>query len=507
MSTASRDTAIRGTDASRLTGLSKAVAEVAEALDRFVDEPQSTLPLDPRSTWEPLLARALPQEGAGEEEVLRLLRDAVIPNGLRIGARGFSGWVTTQPTVVPAVASLSAAVAGTQRYWLQPFEYLEGLALRWLAELFGLPEQMQGLFVSGGSVANLVGLGAARQRAGERLGFDPAREGVAHLPQPRLYASSEIHHVVHRAAAVLGLGREAVVELPVDEGYRLDVGALRERLAADRAADATPVAVAASAGTVNTGAVDPIAEILEVCREHDIWLHVDGAYGLPGMLDPEVAALFEGVAGADSVAFDPHKWLATGVGCGAVFVRDRQLLGRAFSLGDAEYLEPPAPEATDARSQFADFGEPYFHFGVEQSAQSRGALVWAALLEIGAEGFADRVRRHDGFAREVQARAEASPVLELVAPATLSICCFRYVPEDAPAGPEREALLSELNRELLRCVQERGRVLPSGTEVDGRFAIRPCFINPRTTAAEVDLLIEDVEACGAEAWAGMKGGA
>ena len=500
--------AVRDVDASRVADLASALEAVTPALDAFVED-GSTLPRDARAEWLAVLERPLPRQGAGADEVLRVLREVVIPNGLRIGAGGFSGWVTTSATTLPAVAALSALVAGGQRYWLQPYHELEGIALGWLRELFGLPEGMQDVFVSGGSVANLVGLGTARQAAGERLGVDAARDGVAGLPEPRLYASSEIHRVVHRAAAVLGLGRESVVELPVDAGLRLDVAALRERLAADRAAGCTLIAVAVSAGTVNSGAVDPIAEVLEVCREHELWLHVDGAYGLPGMLDPEVAALFEGVAGADSVAVDPHKWLATGLDCGAVFVRDAGLLGRAFSLGDAEYLEPPAPEAVDARSQFADFGVPYFDLGVEQSAPSRGVQVWSALLEIGAEGFAERVRRHNGFARRVQAAAEASLVLEVVTPAVLSICCFRYIPadapEDAPSGGDREALLDELNRELLRCMQERGRVAPSGTEIGGRFAIRPCFINPRTTAADVEALLSEVEACGAEAWGRMRG--
>lgn len=496
--------AVRDVDASRVGDLASALEVVTPALDAFAAD-GSTLPRDARADWLAALDRSLPARGAGPDEVLRLLGEVVIPNGLRIGAGGFSGWVTTSATTLPAVAALSALVAGGQRYWLQPYQELEGIALGWLRELFGLPEGMQGIFVSGGSVANLVGLGAARQAAGERLGIDPSRDGVAGLPKPRLYASSEIHHVVHRAAAVLGLGRESVVELPVDAGLRLDVAALRERVAADRAAGCTPIAVAASAGTVNSGAVDPIAEVLEVCREHGLWLHVDGAYGLPGMLDPEVASLFEGVAGADSVAVDPHKWLATGLGCGAVFVRDAGLLARAFSLGDAEYLEVPAPEAVDARSQFADFGVPYFDLGVEQSAPSRGVQVWSALLEIGAEGFAERVRRHNRFARRVQAAAEASPALEVLAPAVLSICCFRYVPADAPSGADRAALLDELNRELLRCMQERGRVAPSGTEIGGRFGIRPCFINPRTTSADVEALLSEVEACGAEAWERMRG--
>ena len=489
-----------GPDASATSGLAPAIEAVLPALERFIRE--GTLAADSDAGWQRQLAESLPEHGIGAEAVLELLSDVIIPNGLRIGAPGFSGWVTTAPTIVPAVTAMTATLAGTQRFWDQPYHLLEEVALGWLKELFSIPPEHQGVFVSGGSVASLVGLGAARQWAGERLGLDVSRDGCGALPEPRIYASTEVHHVVHRAAGVLGMGRRAVVELPVDDAFRLDVAALRKRLRADRAAGCTAVAVVATTGTVNTGAVDPLPEIVEVCREEQVWLHVDGAYGLPGMLDPQVSDLFAGLGDADSIVFDPHKWLAVPIGCGAVFVRDRELLGRAFTMEPAEYLDAqPDPGAGANRSQFHDLGVPYFHFGVEQSAPSRGVQVWSVLKEIGVDGFRDRVRRHNDFARHLAELVEASEVLELLAPVTLSICCFRYVPPDRPGSEEA---LNELNREVVRCVQERGRCAPSGTELRGAFAIRPCYINPRSTLADVEALIEEVETCGAAVWERMR---
>jgi glutamate/tyrosine decarboxylase-like PLP-dependent enzyme len=412
-------------------GLTEAIETLLPALERFLQftEPERTA--SERAIWSAQLDEPLPQKGAGATEVLSLLRDVVIPNGLRIGAPGFSGWVTTMPTTLPTAANFAAVIAGSAYLCIQAFNVLEAQALQWLAELIGLPSTYQGLFTSGGSAANLVGLGAARQYAAERLGVDPAHDGIETLPQPRIYASTEVHHVVYRAAAVLGLGRSAVVPIPTDETLRLDMTALRERLRRDQAAGCTPIAVVANAGTVNTGAIDPLPELGELCREQDIWLHVDGAYGLLGVLDPQTAPLYGDLRIADSLVLDPHKWLAAPIGCGTVFVRDRNLLGRAFTLETAAYLEESQPVyALDAplTSQFDDFGNEFIHFGIEQTAPSRGVQVWAILKEIGAEGVRARICRHNGYARHLAERVQSSPYLELMAPVSLSICCFRYVP-------------------------------------------------------------------------------
>jgi aromatic-L-amino-acid/L-tryptophan decarboxylase len=488
--------------------LASTVQELLPALERFTafDRPERTA-VD-RAAWSLQLDEPLSQTGAGAEAVVVALRDIVIPNGLRAGAPGFSGWVATMPTTIPAAAHLAAAVAGPLCVGVQAFNLLEAVALRWLAELLGLSTAYQGIFTSGGSVANLVGLGAARQHAAEQLGVDPASEGIEGVRKPRIYASAQVHHCIFRAAGVLGFGRRAVVTIPTDRTLRMDVAALRRRVRQDRAEGCSPVAVVATAGTINTGAVDPLPELGELCREENIWLHVDGAYGLLGVLDPEVAPLFGELDAADSLVVDPHKWLATSMGCGGVFVRDSGLLARAFTLEPAVYVEDSQPiyaSGTPITSQFDDFGYAFHHFGLEHSLPSRGVEVWAVLKEIGVDGVKSRIRRHNGYARHLAQRVLRSPYLELAAPVTLSTCCFRYTPEALRGRTDKAAtnLLNQLNREVLARVRARGRCMPSATTLGDMFVIRPCFVNPRTTLADVDALADEVESCGAAAWAAV----
>jgi aromatic-L-amino-acid decarboxylase len=478
------------TDAAETGHLSEAVERILSALEDFNRFEGPDLAGRQRSTWTAALDQPLPERGVGLDQVLRELAETIIPYGVRIGAPGFCGWITTAPTTAGTAAALAATVAGSQRYFIQPFNSLEMVALRWLATLLGLPSDWQGIFTSGGSVANLVGLGAARQRAFERIGRDPARDGLPQGSRWRVYASSEVHHVVNRAAGVLGLGRRSVASIAVDGAQRIDLDHLREALEADRAEGILPVALVASAGTVNTGAIDPIEHMADIASEVDTWLHIDGAYGLFGILDPRVAPLYRGLERADSVAVDPHKWLAAPVGIGAAFVRDRALLARAFTTEPAEYLEGAAG-VTEVESPFDDLGEPYHHFNVEHSAPSRGVQVWAILREIGAEGIEKRVVRHNDFARHLAARVAEDERLELLATPTLSICCFRYRPPQL-----EEPQLDDLNAEIARRLRVHTPHVPSTTRVDGKLGIRPCYINPRTSLAEVDGLADQVREIG-----------
>ncbi len=489
------------TDPSVTRGLREAIESLLPPLESFMRFNDEDLAAGEYTQWVSALGEDLPEQGRGAGATLEVLKEEIIPRGLRIGAPGFAGWVTTMPTVIPAAAALSASIAGAQRWWIQPFNYLEHLALEWLKQLLGLPAEYQGTFSSGGSCANLIALAAARQWACEQEGLDPAQEGLETLARPRLYASDQVHHVVNRAAAVLGIGRRAVIQLPTDGGFRLDVASLRDQLRKDKEDGCTPVAVVASAGTVNTGAVDPIHEMLQVCREEGVWLHVDGAYGGFGLLDPEVAPLFEGITEADSLAVDPHKWFAVPLGCGATFVRDRSLLGRALTLEPAEYLEGAAAQEESISSQFDGLGIPFHDFNLEQSARSRGVTVWAALHEMGAEGMRNRVSLHNSYARDLAQLVESSPVLELLAPLSLSICCFRYVPIELQPGTEHVETLNNLNRKILERLHSEHHHIPSSTDLDGTFAIRPCYINPRTTPSEISGLAAAVERIGGEIWA------
>ena len=482
---------IEAPDHADTSQLGKAIGRILPALESFNRFEGPDPAARRRKVWHRHLDQPLPSEGAGLDQTLAELAEVVVPHGLRNGAPGFAGWVTTAPTTSGAAASLAAAVAGSQRWWVQPFNYLETIALRWLAELLGIPGSWQGTFTSGGSSANLVALGAARQHAFERLGHDPAREGL-HGIAGRIYASSEVHHVVTRAAGVLGLGRDAVVPVPVDDQGRVDLGALRRALEDGRSDDAVPVALVASAGTVNTGAVDPIAEMADLAGEFGTWLHVDGAYGLFGRLDDRVAPLFDGLERADSAVVDPHKWLAAPVGIGAAFVRDRGLLGRAFTLEPATYLEGAVEDSPEPSSPFDSLGEVFHDFNLDQSAPSRGVAVWAILREIGADGVRDRVRRHNGFARHLAELVKRDDRLQLLASPTLSICCFRYRADRRL----EDASLDRLNAEIVRRLRAETGFVPSTTRVAGKLAIRPCYINPRTTLAEVEGLARAVRAIG-----------
>ena len=286
---------------------------------------------------------------------------------------------------------------------------------------------------------------------------------------------------------MLGLGRAGTRHIRCDARGRIDVAALRAAMAQDKRDGVVPVAVVGTAGTTDTGAIDPLSDLAQVAPEHGTWFHVDGAYGLIAAASPMLRSAFAAVAGADSVIVDPHKWLATGVGCAATYVRDAGPLLRAFAQGAAAYLEGSfSSEEQDAVVQFDSIGIPYMDMGVELSAPSRGVLAWAVLRELGRAGVAARVERHVGFARHVAQRALRHPRLELLLEPELSVVCFRYAADDA------------VNTEILLRLRRTTRSTPTSTVVDGRLAIRPCFINPHARLADVDALVDHVITIGDE---------
>lgn len=480
-------------DAARTDGLAGALARVLPALEAFsrFEGPDSAAR---RSLWRPALDQPLPAAGLGADEVLARLAALVVPHGLRLGAPGFCGWITTAPAVVPATAALAASLATPQRWWVSPGNFLEGLALRWLAALLGLPPEMgrAGSFASGGATANLIALAAARQHAAEARGIDVAMDGVAALPGPRVYAGEGVHHVVARALAVLGLGRRSLRRVPADRRGGLDVAVLQRWLDDDLAAGHTPVAVVATAGDAATGAIDPIDDMRAAAHARGVWLHVDAAYGGFAVLDDRVRAHFGDLGQVDSLVVDPHKWLAVPIGCGAVLVRDGKLLSRALAVEPAGYLPYARRGDVDPSSAFDEPGEGSPAHGLDHTAPARGVAVWAALAEIGADGLRARVARHLDCARRVAARARESAELELLAEPVLSICCFRY----RPPGIRDQATLERLNAAIVHQVRARGRVVPSTARVHGKLAIRPCFLGPRTTLADADALVDEVLAAG-----------
>jgi aromatic-L-amino-acid decarboxylase len=341
-------------------------------------------------------------------------------------------------------------------------------------------------------VANLIALGAARQHAYERLGHDAAKDGLLGLRRGRIYGSAEMHHSLLKAAGLLGLGRAAVELVPVDDNQRVDVKALRSAVERDVAEGIVPVAVVGIAGTTNTGAIDDLAALADVAQDHGTWFHIDGAYGLFGRLDPRVSRAYDAVSRADSVIVDAHKWLCVPTGIGATFVRDSELLGRAFTGEPSDYIEG-AFESSAQDSPWQALGLPFHDWTLDLSAPTRGLVVWAALHEIGVDGLRQRIIRDNDYARRVADLVRADPHLELLAEPELSICCFRYRRD----GLDEDAN-NELNQQLLRRLHVHSEFVPSGTWVNGHFALRPCFINPRATETVVDGLVAAARRLGDE---------
>jgi aromatic-L-amino-acid/L-tryptophan decarboxylase len=478
-------------DAAETGHLQSLLSRVGASLDEFVafKHPDA---LHPGHTWRDRLDMPLPYAGVGVDQVTDELIHDIIPNGSATTRPGFSSFITTGGTTAAALAATAANIAAPQRYWMTAFNLLEEVSLKWLATMCGIGP-MQGVYSSGGSTANLLALGAARQFAFEQVGHDAAAEGVNQAVA--IYATSEAHHTVQRSTGVLGIGRRAVRPIACDGQGRMDVNDLRRAIARDKAEKVLPMAIVANAGTTNTGAIDPLHAIAEVAQEHGIWFHVDGAYGLPGYLDERKSHLYRGVEMADSVIVDPHKWLGASVGVAATFMRDRELLRRAFTQEPADYLEGAVAQDESAlpviEHSLDGFGIPYYDYGVELSAPCRGVVVWALIREIGVEGMRDRVKRHNDMAAYIADAARGHPNLELLLEPTLSICCFRYV---APGTTD----LDRFNRQLHRLLVRENRNIPSTTQFNGKLALRPCFIGARSNIEHARALVDDVLRIGEE---------
>ena len=346
---------------------------------------------------------------------------------------------------------------------------LEQVAGGWLRQLFALPEEFGAVLTTGATMANFVGLAAARGWWGEQQGIDVDQAGLAGLPAPPVLSSGYIHPSAVQALGMLGMGQANVERFTRDAAGRLDVGALDARLSELD----VPAILVANAGEVNTGDFDPIEQMADLAEAHGAWLHVDGAFGLFARLTDEASHLAAGVERADSVITDCHKWLHVPYDCGVAFVRDVARLPRTFNVG-APYL--PSPD--DPRPNPA-FVSP------ESSRRARALTVWATLRAYGRSGYRDMVERHLALARHLARRVDDSPQLERLADAQLNIVCFRARPEGL--GEEE---LNELNRELGEALLRDGRVFAGTTTYEGKAAFRPAIVNWRTREEDVDLLVD-----------------
>jgi len=383
---------------------------------------------------------------------------------------------------------LAAAVNANAGAWiLSPMATeIEAQTVRWIAELLGYPADGGGLLVSGGNMANTVGLWAARAAMAD-WDVREAGVGAAGARPLRVYASGETHTWIHKATDLAGLGTDAIRWIPTDDGLRMDVAALRDALERDRAAGERPMMVVGTAGSVSTGVVDPLFEIADVCREEGVWFHVDGAYGGLAAAAPEAPPDLGALHLADSLAVDPHKWLYAPLEAGCTLVRDRETLRSAFSYHPPYY-------------HFGQEATNYVDFGPQNSRGFRALKVWLALRQVGREGYARCIADDIALSRRMHARVTEHPELEPFTQA-LSISTFRYVPEDLRpevGSDATETYLNELNQALLDRIQNSGEAFVSNAVVGGRYLLRACIVNFNTKADDVDALPEIVARLGRE---------
>ncbi len=461
------------------------VDDLAAFLERLPSLPV-TPGESPAAVREQLGRAGLPAQGGEPGALLARATDLVLHHSLFNGHPRFLGYITSSAAPIGALADLLAATVNPNlgAWELSPVATeIEAQAVRWIAELIGFPAG-DGVLVSGGNMANFVGfLAARRAHGGEAL----RAEGVG-AKRFRIYASGETHTWIHKAADLFGHGTDAVRFVPTGEDLAMDVDALRAAIVRDRAAGDVPFLVVGTGGTVSTGAVDPLADIAAVCREHGLWFHVDGAYGAIAAALPDAPQALKALSLADSVAVDPHKWLYAPIEAGAALVRDPRALTDAFAWHPPYYFFNPSED------------EPPIHYNQKSPQNTRGfrALkVWLTLQHAGREGIVQAVGEDIALARALTAAAAAHPELE-TGPHGLSVATFRYVPRELRGDRGAEDHLNRLNAALLPRLKQGGEVFLTNAVIGGRFLLRGCIVNFRTTRADVEAIPGIVARVGAE---------
>ena len=437
------------------------------------------------------LETALPRRGESVDQILERFVANVAPYSFGNGHPRFYGWVNSPPAVIGVMAeALAAAMNPSVAGGNHAAVWIERQVLEWFKQLVAFPQQSMGLLVSGGSAAAVIALNTARYRACARRGWDVRAKGIQRLEFERsgrrllVYKGAEGHGCNQKAVELLGIGSENLRLVPSDEALRMLPAALDGMLAEDVTAGQMPVAVIASAGTVNTGAIDPIDEIAAVCARHNVWLHIDAAYGGAAIMTRKYSQPLSALSRADSIAFDPHKWMYVPVDAGLVLVRDAVAMRNAFSM-------VPSYLRTDGNLRGVQGPTWFSEYGPEQTRAFRALKVWAALQHFGLEGYRELLEHDVALAEHLAQRVRDEAGYVLWEPTSLSIVCFRAAPE---ALADRDDETDTLNRRILEDVQLSGTGFLSGTSFDDRFWLRACIVNPRATTSDVDAVFAAVQA-------------
>ena len=433
----------------------------------------------PPTVREQVLEQLLPERGLDAERILQLFQELILPYEGGNRHPRFAAWIIPPPEPLGVIGELLTAVinlnAGVGDH-IAPI--LERHVLDWLKEVLDLRPwtDYHGILTSGSTTASTTCLAAARYWAAEQQGWNIRDDGFQSSHAPLVvYASEQAHSSLQKALEELGFGSRYYRRITVNEGYQIDLAALRHAIAADRAAGLIPSIVIATTGTVNTGAIDPLGNLADLCEEEGLWLHIDGAYGAFGRFHPELADHYQGMERAHSLALDAHKMLCVPIECGVALVREGNFLHKNYSL---------VPEYLHA-SGIAWQSE----YGLQLSRSFRALKLWMTMLHYGQSGLELLVKHQCALGSQMASRIQHDPDFALVA-GGLSICCFRYQP-----AAQTPAFLDTLNRVLPDQVQERGRAFLSGTWLD-RPVLRACFVHPLSTVQDIEAIIEEVRFCG-----------
>ena len=453
---------------------------------RMLDDAFDSLStLREQPAWRPLpeasaiaLSGRVPRHGRPASEVYNALVEHLVPYTIGNRHPRAWGWVRGTGTLLAMLADmlasgLNAHVAGGH----QAPAVIEATCLRWLAELMGMPAESSGLLTTGATMANLTGLAVGRHAKAD---YDVRKHGLQGCVHPQLlvYGSTETHSWALKAIELMGLGRDAYRRIPVTDAHQIDLEQLELQIQRDRDAGHRPAVVIANCGTVNTGAIDDLPAIAALCRKHDLWFHVDGAFGALLRLTQEYAELVRGIEQADSLAFDLHKWIYLPFEIGCVLVRDPSLHTATFAT-QASYLE-------EAEGGIMAGGLPFADRGVELTRGFRALKLWMSLQVHGVDVYARLIAGNMAQAAHLEKLIEASPRLELVAPRPTNVVCFRYCRPDQADGA-----LNALNRRLVIELQESGRYIVSSTTLEGRYAVRVAITNHRSQMHDFTALAED----------------
>lgn len=470
------------------------IDEIAAFYESF-DSRALTRKETPAGIREMLGTGALPEQGVDAGDLLKDIVPKLFDHSLHNGHPRFLGYITSSAAPVGALADLLAGAlnANLGKWDLSPVaSEIEAQTVRWLAEFIGYEPECSGIMVSGGNMANILGFIAGRTA---KAPWDLRAKGnYGDARKLTAYVSAETHTWIQKAADICGLGADAIRWIETDSAGRMRVDRLREQIAADRDQGRLPFLVVATAGSVSTGVIDPVRELATICRDEDLWLHADGAYGAPAAALPEAPADLRALDLADSVALDPHKWLYAPLEAACALTRDPDALSNAFAFYPEYYMLD-----TDSEE-----GINYYGLGMQNSRGFRALKVWLALRVAGSDGLRESIREDIALAQQLYDRAEAHPELR-AATLHLSITTFRYVPPGMDEGGDDEDYLNELNRKLLADIQRGGQMYVSNAIVAGTYLLRACVVNFRTSSDDIDAIAAIVVDTGRRMHAELRG--